>query len=274
MVTTESKQGGPLLGQHSSFLSKGLVMGVGIGLLTGVAIISGLHITVFDTHIISFLNEFSRRSWSFDYAVGFTSHNHLVKGGALTAMLWWGWFSREGRDRTGREHILSTIILAMAAILVARVLALSLPFRVRPLHNPDLEFLVPCTVSKTALEGWSAWPSDHAALFFALATGLLFVSRSLGALALGYTSFIICLPRIYLGLHYPTDIIGGAFIAASISWLGNTTSICRPLVRRAMRWLDTKPSFFYACLFLLTFQIADMFNAVEDILEFVVKSLR
>jgi hypothetical protein len=60
------------------------------------------------------------------------------------------------------------------------------------------------------LSGWSSFPSDHACLFFALATGLCLISPVIGGLALLHASLIVSLPRIYLGLHYPTDVLAGA----------------------------------------------------------------
>src|SRR5690606_22988918 len=99
-------------------------------------------------------------------------------------------------------------------ILLARVLALTLPFRLRPLHNPPDGFSMPFEISTKYADGMSSFPSDHAALFFALATGVYLISKRAGILALIYALVVICLPRIYLGIHYPSDILGGATLGA------------------------------------------------------------
>ena len=70
------------------------------------------------------------------------------------------------------------------ALLAAPVLATVLPFRERPLRNPLLHFQLPYGVTETTLLGWSFFPSDHAVLYFALATTLVFVSRCVGIFAL------------------------------------------------------------------------------------------
>jgi undecaprenyl-diphosphatase len=116
------------------------------------------------------------------------------------------------------------------------------------------------------LEGWSSFPSDHAVLFFALSTGLLFISRKVGTFALAYTGLFIAFPRIYLGLHYPTDIIAGAIIGVTIAILGNIYLIKSTRLKSIVRWADTEPDLFYPVFFLFTYQIADMFGSSRAII--------
>ena len=167
---------------------------------------------IFDTVVIIYVNQYSRHSPIFDKVLGFLAENHLLKGGVLVTIVWWLWFKREQPDSHHREHILATFIGCVTGMALARFWALTLPFRLRPLHEAGLNFLLPYGTSSAILDGWSSFPSDHAVLFFALSTGLLFVSRKAGIFALAYTALFIAFPRIYLGLHYPTDIIAGAEI--------------------------------------------------------------
>jgi undecaprenyl-diphosphatase len=124
-------------------------------------------------------------------------------------------------------------------------------------------------MGKTALEGWSSFPSDNAVLFFTLSTGLLFISRKIGVFALAYTMLFICFPKVYLGLHYPTDIIGGAIIGMSIAWLGNLSIIRGRISQPVLYWAQSKPSSFYPLFFLVTYQIVDMFDNSRAIINAV-----
>jgi undecaprenyl-diphosphatase len=69
--------------------------------------------------------------------------NFLLKGGLITALLWWIWFRDRETAERDREFVLSGIVISIATLFVARTLALLLPFRVRPRFDPALHFRMP-----------------------------------------------------------------------------------------------------------------------------------
>lgn len=228
----------------------------------------------FDTAVASFVNQYARNSWAFDQVIAFLSFNHLLKGGVFMAMLWWAWFQSGDRQAIQRAHILSTVFGCIVALAIGRILVLTLPFRERPLHEATLSWTLPYGVAEKALDGLSSMPSDHAVLFFALATGYFFVSRALGFVALAYAVVCIALPRIYLGLHYPTDILAGAAIGSLVVYGSNRYLTYRRLFVYVATLPKTKPSYFYAAFFLATYQIADLFENIRPLLVGLVKLLK
>lgn len=66
--------------------------------------------------------------------------------------------------------------------------------------------------------GTYSFPSNHALNNFAAAT---FFSRLFPKFnwILFITAFLVSLSRVYLGLHYPSDIIGGAIIGSAFGYL-------------------------------------------------------
>jgi undecaprenyl-diphosphatase len=56
-----------------------------------------------------------------------------------------------------------------------------------------------------------SFPSDHAVAAFAIAFGVAFIGRRMGALFLA-TATLIAVARVIVGLHYPGDVLGGAAI--------------------------------------------------------------
>ena len=215
----------------------------------------------FDLAILRFVNGFAHESYTFDLVIAVLAGNNLIKGGVIITMLWWVWFRPDKNQGSNRTLILGTILAGFLALVCARVLQWTLPFRPRPFHDPAAGFQVPYAVDATALSEWSAFPSDHATLFFALATGLTLISLSVGVPAFIHALVVICIPRIYLGLHYPSDIIAGALIGIGIAYLVNKNSkIAHAINEFVMVKLRASPGVFYACFFLLTYQLATLFE--------------
>ena len=64
----------------------------------------------------------------------------------------------------------------------------------------------------------SSFPSDHAIVAFAIATSLLFWNRRVGIAAL-VVATLICIARVSVGVHYPTDVLVGAIVGAGATGL-------------------------------------------------------
>jgi len=228
----------------------------------------------FDTGIVRFLNEFSQQSPVFDHVVAYLGDSNLLKGGIIVALLWMLWL-RPGDDiEQRRRTILRTLTGCAVAILVARGLAVLLPFRSRPLHDDNLSFALPLGFDPRALEGWSSFPSDHAALFFGLAAGIFSLSKKIGWFILLHAILIVSLPRLYLGIHYPTDIVVGAIIGWFCVWLANRLSPTDWFAGYCLGVLNKHPSFFYICFYLITFQIAVLFDDVRGLGHLIVDTAK
>jgi undecaprenyl-diphosphatase len=218
----------------------------------------------FDLWIMHFINSFANRSWNVDATVVMISNNGLLIGAVLVAMYWWAWME-PGREVIGsRESLVVSLFLATPiAVLSARLLATSLPYRERPLHNPLVQFHLPYTMYPDTLLHWSSFPSDHAVLCFCLAAGLWMVSRRLGVLAISYAA-LINLPRIYCGIHYPTDILAGALVGIGFAFLTKVPWF-RAMARISLNYLGRRPGYLYFLLFVWTFEIAEMFGSLYGI---------
>lgn len=64
----------------------------------------------------------------------------------------------------------------------------------------------------------AAFPSGHAAFFFALSTVIFLYNKKAG-LFFFFASFLISIARVFCGIHWPSDIIGGAIVGIFSGWL-------------------------------------------------------
>ncbi|SDC15687.1 undecaprenyl-diphosphatase [Cupriavidus sp. YR651] len=215
----------------------------------------------FDSTIVHFLNQFAFRSEFFDRAALAMTQLYMLRGVPMIALLWWIWF-RDGDSATrqrDREIIITTIFAGLCALALGRFLAHWVPFRIRPFANRELGLHFPMS-SEDRIRTWSAFPSDHAMLWVAVATGILLASWRAGIVALAYALFGICLTRVYVGLHHPTDVLGGAVIGASLCLLLNLTP-CRQWIAAPVLYLSRRyQALFHMGMFLLSFGLATHFD--------------
>ncbi|MBF9239214.1 phosphatase PAP2 family protein [Hymenobacter sp. BT683] len=226
-----------------------------------------------DYSIIAFINQFARKSGFFDSVVAQFVTNNLLKGGVLSILLWFLWFSASAANRNRvRQVLIGTLMGALLAMLIARVLVHELPFRARPLYNKELHFVAPIADWRTnqvaSFTDLNSMPSDTATLVFSMVTGIMLVSRRIGLVALVYAVIFICLPRMYEGVHNPTDLLAGAAIGTSCVLLATRSRSLQRVAAPVLSFGKRYPGLLYACLFFFTSQVSSMFDDVREFLSF------
>ena len=93
--------------------------------------------------------------------------------------------------------------------------------RLRPSHEPSLDGMVHLVNGYTG--GRFGFVSSHAAntFGFALLSSLLIRNRNFAVMIFAW-SLVNCYSRIYLGVHYPLDIVGGLLVgtfAATVCYI-------------------------------------------------------
>jgi len=231
-------------------------------------------ITALDRLGVEFLNQFSRSDPSFDQLVVDIADSALLKGGLFMAYFWWLWFRPEGDSAKRRSGILLSLAGAILAVAAARVLQRLLPSHDRPLHAADLAFLPPVGVKPETLSDWSSFPSDHAALFFALSAAIWVQSRSLGALAAIWGLLVIGLPRIYLGYHYPSDVLAGALLGIGVTMVTLRLARSSRWPGRVVTWSQAHQMAFYCLAFLGTYELTILFYDLRALAQDGIQVLR
>lgn len=202
--------------------------------------------------------------WFLDHIVHLEENLGILNGGIVIGAYLWLWFEGNERRRTAqRGYIIAALIGAGTATLLARLLANFLPFRERPMYA-GIGFHPPSIPIASDYVHWSSFPSDHAAIYFALAFGVLLLWRGLGWMLMVYSALWICLPRIYLGIHYPSDIVVGALVGVGTAWFArkaaDSTLFTRWVKSPLLDLERQSPQLFYAVAFLANFELATMFQ--------------
>ncbi|MEO3840323.1 MULTISPECIES: phosphatase PAP2 family protein [unclassified Streptomyces] len=171
----------------------------------------------------------------FDRGAAFLGEYGLIGMlGVLLVVCWW-----RARRRTGAVPVVTALLwgpLAAALALLANMPIRAIVERPRPFREHEgLEVLLPGTT------GYS-FVSDHTSVAMALAAGIFMASRRYGLAALAL-ALLEALSRVYLGVHYPSDVVGGIALGTSVALLlaPAATAGLMPLVRRAPEWLVGDP---------------------------------
>jgi undecaprenyl-diphosphatase len=102
-------------------------------------------------------------------------------------------------------------------------------FKPRPFLKYSVRVLPPFPSKKN-----SSFPSTHTALVFAIATSVLFYKRLLGCI-MWLLAFLVGFSRIWMGQHYPSDIIGSALLGSLNAIVVNVTvRVWNPFIARVI----------------------------------------
>jgi undecaprenyl-diphosphatase len=145
-----------------------------------------------------------------------TNWNQSPLGIAIFAAIWLFIFIKGGKR--GRTAALLLIPLIYLSDQLSSTVIKSLIARPRPCHLAggvpiisDIHLLVPCG------SGYS-FPSSHAANNFAFAALMTIYFRKFWYVFFTY-AVLMGFSRISVGVHYPSDVLGGALIGVILSFL-------------------------------------------------------
>ena len=160
-----------------------------------------------DSKVFLWINGWIGTSATFDRLIQWLVSDYLVPVVcSLTLLgLWFGWRGHEMRERHQRGVILAGVGVGLASAMV-KVSNLFF-FRHRPFDAFDIEILFyPPTDS--------SFPANPIAVVVAMATGVWMANRRIGA-AMYAAAFIYGFSRVYAGVFYPLDVLGGAVVGAA-----------------------------------------------------------
>lgn len=220
-----------------------------------------------DVIVVNFFNQFVGRNVTFDKIAVQVTLMNLFRGAFIAALMCWAYFKHDKRIINPSLDWPRIVVGATLAIAISRLMQNHFPMRLRPRQEPALDFVIPDGLPEGRLEDWSSFPSDHAVMFGALALAIFLLDRRLGWLAIIWTIVVILLPRIYLGAHYPSDLVVGAVIGASIMagiWLLPSPQF---LQRGLLDLEDRHKGIVVAALFLFLYFCSTMFADVRVVVE-------
>jgi undecaprenyl-diphosphatase len=109
-----------------------------------------------------------------------------------------------------------TVVQTITAVVLARLIFVEIIRWLLPRPRPflslaDVNLLIKHSAS-------SAFPSGHAAFFFALSAVVYLYNKKIGIWFLA-GAFLISLARVFVGVHWPSDVLVGGLVGIFSAWL-------------------------------------------------------
>ncbi|MEU6986769.1 phosphatase PAP2 family protein [Streptomyces sp. NPDC046324] len=149
-----------------------------------------------------------------DRVMGFVGEYGIMLALVLVGL--WCWWSVRRRG-TLTDSVSAVAALAWAPLAAAVAVLVNVPIRgfvERPRPFKDHQGLEVLVDGKTDF----SFVSDHATLAMAIAVGIFVAHRKLGFAAIGL-AFAEGFCRVYMGVHYPSDVIGGFALGTAVALL-------------------------------------------------------
>jgi len=216
--------------------------------------------------VVKGINRFST-NWQFANVVAFVLSYPTLESAIVVSWVWCCWFS--GIEADLRARVVSGAFAAVSAAVICHFVQWMLPTSPKPIFDPALQLHLPAILGDidilraTSSPDTHTFPSDRATMFAGLAIAVLLVRFGIGLLALG-SAMAAEISRIYLGLHYPTDIIGSFSLAASLVWLAQLPW-GPALGSWFVSWERGSAATFYMCAFYLSYQLTTGFQDLRDL---------
>ena len=163
----------------------------------------------YDLSLSLAINRYVGKSEMIDSLMGILASDYFFP--VIFALFMVGiWFNGSGqKERVVNQYIVIFSVMSLALVNWVVFVVNAYLFRPRPFENEQITLIYYKATD-------SSFPSNALAVLFAISISVLIVNQRYGS-ALLFLSIIYGISRIYVGVHYPLDILSALILGATIA---------------------------------------------------------
>ncbi len=223
---------------------------------------------------VLFLNNYCGKSLFLDTLQLIFLSVDAIRTAILVALIMGIWeYGRVQNDIKANKKVIAilfSIILSLGIIETLNAVIQS----PRPIVTYESQMRAPLLTNDTKPLWKNSWvrnekhgsfPSDTVALLGTLAFGIFFWNRSLGIIAILYVIISGIIPRLYFGLHYPSDMFLGLLIAFISTITIDRINLFNKLSEKIIKTINSSPYLYGAIGFYTAYIISEKFILIRKL---------
>jgi len=190
----------------------------------------------------------------------FFIYDPLVSAWPFALAFYMAWRADDEKTQWRRGQLIEIFAASAGATLVSLALRqwLGAP---APSHDRDFQALFPRYLWKFGNE--NSFPSHSTLIYFLVAAGFWPMARKWSAVLMIWVLLAISLPRVYMGGHYPTDVLSSVLLGLGFLWIAHRVA---PFAQSVISRIASGGMWTEAFLFLWLFELAEGFRSAGDII--------
>jgi len=227
-----------------------------------------------DIEIVKFFNQFCGKSQFLDTLGLIFLSVDALRTAILVSIIIGIWaYGQSKNDLFSKKKALSILFIIVFSLSIIEILNAVIDSP-RPIVTYESVINNPIITKNTKalwVDGWArnskhgSFPSDTVALLAAMAFGIFSWNRTIGIIAILFVTFAGILPRLYFGLHYPSDMIIGLLISLISCMVVNKLKFFDSISNKLIEVEKKSPFLFGTIGFYISYIIADKFILIRKL---------
>jgi membrane-associated phospholipid phosphatase len=201
------------------------------------------------------------------------SENPLLRGAPVFFYIFYLWFSTN--DILVKTRFLLGFIACIVGVVISVFCQTHLHLHIRPIFDDHLGIVNVLKWTKdSANRRIYSFPSDTATLYFALVMIILLENKKLGFILFIWAIITAGICRVAVGIHYPSDIIGGIILGSGLVLAFSTVKKVNMRVAKLISRYDPKFIKLNIFIFLFAAEAYNQFPGLTQLFYIVVQLLK